>query len=128
MAQAQVVTHEVPYPIQPADINASGHLWNAFDHKETEISAGYIVRMCQERGGWRPFTQDDIERFYKKSGHRGYRFNRLVEPGMAFGIVQGHHLKGGGWIVRDDAGIYYLTHEFISRCFRSSPADHQVRA
>jgi hypothetical protein len=117
-----VVTDKTPgYPIQPKDIDASDHLWNAFDHMETETSAGYIVRMCQLRGGWVPFTREEIEEFYQKAGRTNYSFNRLVDPGIAHGY-RGSELKGGGWVVCDEAGTYRVTHEFITRCFKSAPA------
>ena len=116
--------------VQPKDINASQHLWDAFDHMETEVSAGYIVRLCQEGGEWVPFTREEIEEFYGRSGHHGFCFNRLVEPEMVptslARAFAGYHdapvPKGGGWVVLGGDGKYRVTEEFIQRCFKSSPS------
>jgi len=148
------VTAEEDYPIQPQDIDASRHFFDAFDNMETEISAGWIIRFMQQRGtGWQPFTQDEIDVHYNRkfSGH--FPFNRLVEaesvlarPAEEFGRVLEHvsicrntnptvaaisyamedHRPekvevGGGWVILRD-GKYHVTHEFISRCHKSSPA------
>ncbi len=122
------------FEIQPKDINADRHLWDAFNNMETELSAGYIVRMCQERGGWFPFTQEEIEEFYhRSSGHTGFCFNRLVEPEMIprslARAFAGHFSPlvpmGGGWVVLCADGKYRVTEDFIRRCHKSSPAISQ---
>lgn len=100
-----IITDEDDYPIQPEHINATGHLWDAFGKNETEISAGYIVRLCQQNGSWRPFTENELEEFYSKSGHKGFHFNGLDSRGL---------------IVLTDYK-YYVTHEFITNCFKASP-------
>lgn len=100
------------YPVRPKHINAKQHLWNAFDHCETEVSAGYIVRLCQERGaGWAPFTKEQIEARYQEAGHKNFGFNRLINK---------------GWIKEDD-GVYTITHEFVARCFKGSPSKGYIR-
>jgi hypothetical protein len=115
------------FQIMPADINTLQHFFDAFDHNETEISANWLVRLAQDRGqGWDPFTADDIERFYRQDSRgtlTNFRFNRLIEPGVAFSIRTGHHLKGGGWIVKHTDGKYYFTMDFIQRCYKSRPAN-----
>lgn len=92
---------------QPKDINAKAHFYDAFGHLETEISAGWIVRFCQERGkGWEPFSKAEIEAFYQSKGlHDGFLFNGLDTQ---------------GFIEKKDE-MYYITPDFVSRCFRSSP-------
>lgn len=90
----------------PADIDASKHMFDAFGNNETEVSAGYIVRLCQRKGNWTSFTEEEIEAFYQEAGHRDFWFNNLIS---------------GGWIVKED-GCYLVTPEFIGRCYRSSPA------
>ena len=113
---------EVEFPIRPEHIDASKHLFEAFDHMETEVSAGWIVRMLQWRGeGWAPFTKSEIEAFYSASGEfSGFCFNRLVNPGRAFFIRTGWQDAGGGWILVRD-GKYHVTEDFIIRCFKSRP-------
>jgi hypothetical protein len=105
----------------PADINTKIELlWDAFDHMETEMSALIICRMAQQRGDWRPFTRADIENFDgRKDPGSTFCFNRLVEPGMTFGIQRGRYLTGGGWIVEKD-DLYHFTEDFILRCYRSA--------
>lgn len=116
-----IVTHESNFQIQPDDIDTppGGHFWGAFDNTETEVSARYVVRLCKRKGGWHPFSHDEIERFYNESGHRGFSFNRLIRPGTAFYILKGRVLEGGGWIIEID-GLYYVTDDFIFRCFQST--------
>jgi len=117
-----LVEEVADFPIKPNDINASQHLSDAFGNLETETSAGYIIRMCQEKGSWDPFTKEDIEEFYKRSGHSdGFWFNQLVEPGKSFSIVNGEYLVGGGWVVLKDRK-YHLTTTFVEAAFNSSPA------
>jgi len=36
--------------ISPKDINTKKHFFGAFGNIETEVSANYIVRLCQEKG------------------------------------------------------------------------------
>lgn len=94
---------EIPanYPILPSHINAEEHLFEAFGKMETEISAGWIVRFCQQRGlGWAPFTKAEIDKF---SGE-DFWFNRLDDK----------------FVVLSN-GLYHITHEFVARCFLSSP-------
>jgi hypothetical protein len=102
------------YEPQPEAIDASRHLWNAFDHSETEISAGWIVRLCQSDGvGWKPFSRTDIEFFYGRKVKDGFTFNKLIER---------------GWIIEDTDGNFHFTDEFVNRCFASSPAAERKSA
>lgn len=120
-----LVEEVADFPIQPGDINAKQHMYDAYGNNETEISAGYIIRMCQEKGSWEPFTADEIEEFYQKvSPHTGFSFNQLVDQGMGYSIVSGHYPVGGGWIVLKD-GKYHLTTTFIEAAFKSSTAKAQ---
>lgn len=95
------------YPVRPNHINAQRHLFGGFGNRETEISAGWVVRFCQQRGaGWQPFTEADINGFYHTNGQLGeFWFNGLV--------------KGGFLVLKD--GKYSFTHEFVLNCFRASP-------
>jgi len=91
--------------VQPEDINTDQHFWDAFGHVETEISAMWIVRFCQERGqSWKPFTYQDIEQFYNNGGHKDFRFNRLLSQGY----------------IQEQDGCSIITPAFVERCYRSS--------
>lgn len=95
------------YPIKPKDINGNKHFFEAFGNAETETSAGWIVRFCQRHGNWTPFSYEQIDRFYEESGYEDFRFNNLVAE---------------GWIVEKKDGRFFITHDFITRCFLSSPS------
>ncbi|MCJ7825993.1 hypothetical protein MUP56_00030, partial [Patescibacteria group bacterium] len=56
-------------PITPEDIDISKHLFDAFDNIETEASAHHIIGLCQQKGGWESFTQQEIEAYYRSEGH-----------------------------------------------------------
>jgi hypothetical protein len=108
--------------ITPEDIKITDHLWDSFGQHETEVSAEWLVKFAQARGtGWTPFTYDDIEAFYSKSGRlRGFTFNRLISGGF---IV----LAKAGTIGFEDAAfvgytkdVYHYTEDFIARCYKSA--------
>ena len=55
--------------IRPSDIDASKHLFSTpWQNGETETSAGWIVRFCQERDGddWRPYDHADLLVYYRE--------------------------------------------------------------
>lgn len=69
---------DATHQIDPSDINTSRHFFGAFGNHETEVSANWIVRFCQQRDNtWSPFTYAEIEKFYKFTG---FTFNRLIKP------------------------------------------------
>lgn len=108
MTNAILVTGYV-FSVAPWDIDASKHFFDAFDNTETEISAWWIVHFLQERkDGWRPFTYDDINLFYRKKHSHDFEFNWLVKK---------------DWIVLRDDGKYCVTVDFILRCYRASPVE-----
>lgn len=110
MPKKIVTEKDTAYPVKPSDINAGVHLFEAFNNDEKERSAGWIVRMCQEKGGWFPFTYKDISTFYHAPGRRP-----VTEEFWLNGLD-----KEGFLVLKDDK--YYITHEFIANCFRWSPA------
>lgn len=94
-------------PVKPKHINTKEHFYDAFGNRETEVSAHYVVLLCQQKGEWLPFTIKEIEELYKsKSHYDGFEFNRLISD---------------GWIVKRD-GKYYVTQGFVARVWESSPA------
>lgn len=95
------------FPIRPEHINADEHFFDAFGNMETEISAHYIVKMCQRRGTWAPFAVEEIEAEYNKAGHRDFWWNRLISR---------------KWIV-EDGDMLHITDEFVTRCFQSRPTE-----
>jgi hypothetical protein len=98
------------YNIQPGHINTGEHFCDAFGNCETEVSARLIVSLCQAKGGWIPFTKEEID----KHTNQGFHFNRLCdcrEP-----------KNNRNYVILGEDGKYRVTHEFIATCFKSSPA------
>jgi len=88
--------------IIPQDIDTSQHFFDCFDNLEREVSARYIVQMCQQHGNWEPFTLEDINTFYTEHGPGdGFWFNGLVSA--KYGI-------------RKESGRYVIEQAFIKRC------------
>jgi len=104
----QIIGADGKSSIKPGQVDATKHLYDAFDNNETEVSAHYIVLLCQERRGWFPFTLEEIESVYTRRG-----------PGDGFTF---NHLVSRGWIGQKD-NTYYITQDFIDRVFRSSPTN-----
>lgn len=102
--------------IEPKDIKLDDHLWNAFDHNETEISARYICLLAVKRGHWGPFTDADIAEVYpKKFGKITY--NRLNDVQSYYHLPTGiTYYIGSGWLYEVD-GKYYVTTDFVKRCY-----------
>ena len=92
--------------IKPRDIDTSQHFYDAFGNYETEISAYWIVRFCQDRNSWEPFTYDELNSFCKANGHKGdFFFNRLSKEDF----------------IQKKDNLYHITHRFICRCYEASP-------
>ena len=134
MPENCIITANRNFPIKPEHIDASQHLFNAFDHSETEVSAGWIIRFLQHRGqGWAPFTDKEINAFYARKYKHSFGFNRLVNPQMIppslIRAFEGYNdipiPAGGGWLIKGDDGKYYITVDFVARCFKSRPAKQQ---
>ena len=119
--------------ILPRDIDASQHLWNAFNHRETEISAGWIVRYCQERGNnWDPISLDDLQWFYEDAlGKSGpFHFNRLMD-GWIVRIPTNSTVNIGATVVlghlcTKPCAYLQVNHDFVKRCYHSSPKRNLV--
>lgn len=109
------------YSVEPDQIDASKHLFDSFKHNETEVSAGYIIRMLQEREKWEAFTQEEIEEFYNRSGCTGFSFNALINPVNEILFDGRPYQVGGGYVVKRDDGKFEVTEEFVDRAYKSSP-------
>ncbi len=111
------------FAIMPRDMPSEfEHLWSAFEHSQTEVSAAYILRYCQEQGNWAPFSEAQINAFYRKRRKGGgvFYFNRLIKPDWNYVTLGERNLTGGGWIVRNPSdGLFYVTDEFIYCVHRS---------
>jgi len=103
--------------ILPEDINTERHFFDAFDNSETEGSASWIVRFCQQGNRWVAFSEKEIEAFYNSFGNRHFPFNRLIGKNPSRIGVENE----GAWIVRGEDSLYRVTIDFVMRCYNSSP-------
>lgn len=102
------------YHIHPEDIDASKQFLSAFGRAEVEIAAKYVVRFCQQMGGWKAFTKESLETFYlENGGGEEWVFNRRK-------IFPFYWLNEKLLVQRLD-GKCCVTNLFIECCFRSSP-------
>jgi len=85
------------FKIRPNDIFIDKHLYNSFGKYETEASAGIIIKFCQQKNEWSPFTKAEIDKF---SGPVFY-FNGLLEKSV---------------ITLGGDGRYRVTDDFIEIC------------
>lgn len=93
------------YPIQPQHIDASGYVLKITGRTDDDVSAKFIVGLCQKNGGWKPFTREEVYKF----SNQAFWLNGLLGRKNRF-------------VVLEADGFYRVTHEFISRCFEVSPA------
>jgi len=101
----KIVSDTGIFEIQPVDIDIGRHFFDAFGNFETEVSALYIVLLCREMGGWKPFSMEQIEEVYRRAGHRdGFLFNYLLPI----------------FVMRGEDDLYRVTDEFILRCYKAS--------
>jgi hypothetical protein len=110
---------DAEYPIRPCHINTQTHFWGAFGNCETEISANWIVRLCQKRGDWGPFPFSELEALYNERGHTGITLNNLSDAELA---MSGKDSETGRVLPET---ILAPTHRFVSGCFKAAPATEQ---
>jgi hypothetical protein len=103
MDSKTVVTAETPLLIQPKDIDPSRHFSEAFGSMESEKQANLIVRYCQLREGWVPFTLQQLQDYAKTE--------------LPFALLLGQDQ----WVPLGEDGQYHVTVGFIARCFAASP-------
>ncbi|MEX2008467.1 MAG: hypothetical protein WD850_03190 [Candidatus Spechtbacterales bacterium] len=113
-SKRQVVGQVVEYPIQPSDISTELDFMDTLGRAELESSGFWVVRLAQRRGGWSPFTRDELWGLHAKE-NPSQRHPRLQERDL-------DELLGNRTLFAEMDGQYYVTHEFVSSCFRGSPA------
>ena len=96
------------YPLQPHHIDTTRDQWEGFKNQATSYSALWLVMFFQQEreGRWRPFTLKEINCFYVSDIR-----NNLFTFSL-FGLAE---------ILKEEKEVWYITHEFIARCFRASP-------
>lgn len=72
--------------------------------RRSRLATSFVC--VRNENGWVPFTEEDIKEFYTRRGPGdGFWWNRLLSQ---------------EFIVEKD-GLYFVTHQFIARCFTASP-------
>lgn len=107
------------YHIRPEDIDVSRHFLSAFGWAQAEIAANWIVRFCQQLGGWKAFTKEDLNKFYLENG--GKEQNKLLFKSEANRNKFPFYWLGERLLVQRPDGKCCVTNLFIDRCFLSSP-------
>ncbi len=92
--------------IEPLDINTNNHFWDAFGNYEKEISANWIVKFCQHKGDFAPFTYERLNEWAKENGHEG----NITLNGL-------DTLNG----VEQEDKLIILMPRFIAACWGASP-------
>lgn len=113
-----VVDESYRYPIRPEHIDADKHFVGAFGKWEMEEAARWIVRFCQKKRLWGPFSREDIAELYRKESLHFDDFSFLDLGGL---------LERNVLVSLIGQGQYQITHEFICRCFEVSPAARSAR-
>jgi len=113
---------DIKASVKPSALNIAkvSHLFGAFDHMETEISARWVVRFCEQSGDtWDDFKRADLVAFYqeKLGANETFHFNRLIRPGSSFSIVHGSRPAGGGWLTEIGDKLR-VEPDFVLRCIR----------
>jgi hypothetical protein len=109
--------------IKPWDIDIGEHLWGAFYNYETEVSARYIVGLCQASLDWLPFSYEEINGFYhlnRNNNHDHFSFHNLLRTSDSEKSMFQDQFPKEGWITVDQDKLYHVTDDFILRCYRSS--------
>lgn len=103
------------FPILPQDIATDKHMYDAFGHHETEVSAHWIIRFYREaRNGneWAPFTAGEIHALYESTY---FQFNGLRE-----------YKDEPRSLIQKRGNLYFVTAEFVCRCFIANGIPRKV--
>ena len=90
--------------IHPNNINIEERLWEAFNDCETEASAYWIIKLCQQKNGWFDFTHEEINNLYEKAEYKEFLFNRLITD---------------GYIIKYK-NTYKITSTFVFKCAKTN--------
>lgn len=97
----EVSSQERDYPMHAFEsADRSIDLWTNLRH------AMWLVGFCQQRGGWYPFTFDEMKRFYDE---RSVFFKTAP-------LLDGL-LANSRWLVKGEEQKIYITKAFVRHCF-----------
>ncbi len=117
------------YPIRQSDFDlaSADTMASTFGKHEVEKAAANIIRFCQRRGGWYPFTVEELIAFYKEVGENPrFIFFGLLgaweDDGMLAQLSESRWRQPRGqYIAIGCDGMYRVTESFIKRCKREKP-------
>jgi len=118
------------FKVQPSDIYTGSDLLNTFGQFESEEVAKWIVELCQEKGMWDKFSEEELLASYNRKNKgrplQRIHFYILVDPQPLSEFETGEKpiMLGGGWIIEKD-GNYFITQEFVERCYERHPKRRQ---
>lgn len=117
------------HSVRPGDFNlkSADTLASTFGKAEVERAAKNLIHFCQRRGGWYPFTIEELIAFYKEMGENPRLiFFGLVGAWEDNGMLA--QLSGNPWheprvpyLALGANGMYYVTERFIQQCIREKP-------
>ena len=94
----------------PDQIYMEEHFSDCFDNYEREITARWIVRLCQKKGDWLPFTYAEIDEFHREGTGQSFLFNGIVTPEYGIEKIEGTkgtlYLIGLKFVVRLPTRLY----------------------
>lgn len=111
--------------LKPSDIDLSSGLYGTLSsgfyrtsgEAEVEIAAKHLILFCRIRGGWYPFTMEELLNFYKKNQFDiEYMLFGLLGPWWDDTMIVGHIEEAPSYLVAGGDGKYYFTNIFIERC------------
>jgi hypothetical protein len=106
------ITSSSDTPIRPKDIDSDATFIGLFGgQRETEVVAYWIIRYCQAKRSWRPFTYESLLAYCL--AHTEDAAKRYL---MA-GVVGLHADKA----VLIDANVLTLTTRFVAQCYSIAP-------
>lgn len=124
MRKPRIIREDEDFPIKPSDIDAGEMLSEAFEHLQTEVAAGYIIRLLQKKGDWLKFTYGELNAFYKDSCKDlgrfvgQYTFFELL--GKNRFVVREGNERNDGYDLRD-TDIFQVTDQFVFHAYSSRP-------
>ena len=109
------INHSSDTPIRPRDVDSSNTFVSAFGKRETEVTAFLVVRFCQLKKNWKPFTVEAFTQYCLSAHDHGSEAK--VRSYLLDGLT---HLNMGEYI-RIDKGVVTLTTAFVARCYQKAP-------
>ncbi len=100
-------------PIRPRDIESELAFVQTFGKRESEVAAHWIVRYCQARRSWAPFSFDLLVQYCQAHDSRFSKIYDYLVEGVSELVVEG--------FVQTENKVVTLTTGFVARCYGAAP-------